>query len=123
MRRSAYVQYGPHRTNAQSQTDPPPLLASDVYYQSMVLAAVAGLLARIGSTSISIQLLGALERLRDDDQIIGAPHDLAMQQQLHDRLQKTFEPDTFAEQWAAGRRLTLDDAVSLARAELSQVAA
>jgi hypothetical protein len=94
-----------------------------VYYQSIVLAAVAGLLARIGSTSTAIQLLGSLQRLRDNGQIIGAPRDLAMQQQLRDRLQDTLEPNTFAELWTAGRRLTLDDAVSLARAELTQVAA
>jgi hypothetical protein len=46
-----------------------------------------------------------------------------MQQQLRDRLEHTLEPNTFAELWAAGRQLTLDDAVSLAQAELSQVAA
>jgi hypothetical protein len=45
-----------------------------------------------------------------------------MQQQLRDRFQEIVEPDTFAELWAAGRRLTLDDAVSLARSELSEVA-
>jgi predicted ATPase/class 3 adenylate cyclase len=93
------------------------------YYQSMVLAGVAGLLARTGSTSTAIQLLGSLEGLRDQGQVIGAPRDLAMQQRLRDRIQDSVEPDTFAELWAAGRRLKLDDAVSLARAELSHVAA
>ncbi len=44
-----------------------------------------------------------------------------MQQQLRDRLQDTVDPDTFAEVWAAGQHLTLDDAVSLARGELSQL--
>jgi predicted ATPase/class 3 adenylate cyclase len=92
------------------------------YYQSTVLAAIASLLARIGSTDAAIQLLGSLERLRDDGQMIGAAGDLAMQEQLRDRLQHTLEPNKFADLWAAGRRLTLDDAVSLARAELSQVA-
>jgi len=92
-----------------------------VYYQSTVVAVVAGLLARIGSTGTAIQLLGAVQRLRDHGQIIGAPRDLAMQQQLRDRLEHTFEPNTFAELWTAGRRLTLDDAVSLARGELSQL--
>jgi predicted ATPase/class 3 adenylate cyclase len=96
--------------------------AGTEYYQRIGLAAVAGLLARTGSTSTASQLLGALERLRDDDLIVGAPRDLAMQQQLRDRLQRDVEPNTFAEQWTAGRRLTLDDAVSLARAELSQLA-
>jgi hypothetical protein len=89
----------------------------------MVLAAVARFLARIGSTSTAIQLLGSLQRLRDQGQIIGAPPDPAMQQQLRDRLQDTLEPKTLAELWTAGRRLTLDDAVSPARAELSQLAA
>jgi hypothetical protein len=97
--------------------------AGAVYYQSTVVAAVAGLLARIGSPSTAIQLLGALQRLRDRGQIIGAPRDLVMQQELRDRLQNTLGPNTFAELWAAGRGLTLDDAVSLARAELSQLAA
>jgi hypothetical protein len=92
------------------------------YYQSMVLAAIAGFLARLGSASTAIQLLGSLERLRDGGQIIGAPRDLAMQEKLRERLQQTFNPEEFAELWSAGRRLTLDDAVSLARAELSQVA-
>jgi hypothetical protein len=89
----------------------------------MVLAACAGLLARTGSASTAIQLLASLERLRDNGRIVGAPRDLAMQQQVRDRLQKTLDPNTFAELWAAGRQLTLDDAVSLARAELSQLAA
>jgi predicted ATPase len=92
------------------------------YYQSMTLAAIAGLLARLGSASAGVQLLGSLERLRDDGRIVGAPRDLAIQEKLRDRLSRTIEPATFAEQWAAGRRLTPDDAVSLARAELSQVA-
>ena len=91
------------------------------YYQTMVLAAIAGLLARTGSTSTATQLLASLERLRDNGRIIGAPRDLAMQQQLRDRLRKTLDPNTFAELWAAGRQLTLDDAVSLARGELSQL--
>jgi predicted ATPase/class 3 adenylate cyclase len=97
--------------------------AGAVYYQSVVLAAIAGLLARTGSTSTATQLLGALERLRDNGRIVGAPRDLAMQQQLRDRLENAFNPSTFAEVWAAGRQLVLDDAVSLARAELSQLSA
>jgi len=91
------------------------------YYQSMVLAACAGLLARTGSTSTATQLLGSLERLREKGRIIGAPRDLATQQRLRDRLQDSFDTNTFAELWAAGRQLTVDDAVSLARAELSQL--
>jgi hypothetical protein len=91
------------------------------YYQSMVLAAVAGLLARIDSPSTATQLLGSLQSLRDNGQIMGAPRDLAMQQQLRDRLQNILDPNTFAELWAAGCKLTLDDAVSLARRELSQL--
>jgi hypothetical protein len=54
---------------------------------------------------------------------VETPRDLAMQQQLRDRLQDALEPNTFAELWTAGHRLTLEDAVSLARAELTQVAA
>jgi hypothetical protein len=95
--------------------------AGAVYYQSMVLAAVARLLARIGSASTAAKLLGSLEGLRDHGQIIGAPHDLAMQQQLRDRLQRDIEPNEFAQLWTAGHHLTLDDAVSLAQAELSQL--
>jgi predicted ATPase/class 3 adenylate cyclase len=91
------------------------------YYQSMVLAAIAHLLARTGSASTAVTLLGSLQRLRDDGQIIGAPRDLAVQDQLRDRLQQTINPDEFADLWAAGRRLTPDDAVSLARGELSHV--
>jgi hypothetical protein len=52
----------------------------------------------------------------------GAPRDLAVQEQLRNRLRQTIDPDAFADLWAAGRHLTPDDAVSLARAELSQVA-
>jgi hypothetical protein len=56
--------------------------AGAVYYQSTAVGAVAGLLARIGSPSTAIQLLGALQRLRDRGEIIGAPRDLVMQQEL-----------------------------------------
>ena len=92
------------------------------YYESMILAATARLLIRTGSTSSATQLLASLERLREDGRIVGAPHDLASQHQLRERLQGTLEPDEFADLWATGRRLTLDDAVRLARAELSRVA-
>jgi hypothetical protein len=44
-----------------------------------------------------------------------------MQQQLRDRLQRDIEPNEFAQLWTAGHHLTLDDAVSLAQAELSQL--
>jgi predicted ATPase/class 3 adenylate cyclase len=91
------------------------------YYQSVVLAAIADLLARIGSTATAIELLGSLQHLRDDGHMLGAPGDLALQRQLRDHLQRTVDPNEFGELWATGRRLTLDEAVSLARAELSRV--
>jgi predicted ATPase/class 3 adenylate cyclase len=93
------------------------------YYRSMVLAGIAGLLARTGSAAAAIELLGSLERFRDDRPIIGAPRDLAMQARLRDRLQQAVEPDRFAALWATGRRLSVDDTVSLARRELSQLSA
>ena len=91
------------------------------YYEGTVLAAVAAFLARIGSMSAATQLLGSLEHLSDQGDLIGAPRDLALRVSLRDRLHQTMDGETFAEYWAAGRQLTLDDAVSLARTELSQV--
>jgi hypothetical protein len=91
------------------------------YYQTMVLAAIAGLFALLGSTSIAVKLLAVLAHLREEGRIVGSPRDLAMQERLRDRLQQTVRPDEFAELSAAGGRLTLDDAVTLARNELRQV--
>jgi hypothetical protein len=45
------------------------------YSQRMALAAIAGLLTRTGSVATATQLLGTLERLRDDARIIGAAID------------------------------------------------
>ena len=92
------------------------------YYASMALAMIAGLLARLGFPATAVRILGALARLRDEGRIIGAPRDLAMQEQLADQLRQGLGTEEFAELRAHGRHLTLDGAVSLARAELLQVA-
>ena len=91
------------------------------YYQSMVLAAIAGLLIRTGSVPAATRLLGALEHLRDDARMMGAPRDLGEQEKLRNRLQQITGPEEFAALWAAGRTLNLDEAVSLARSELTKV--
>jgi len=92
------------------------------YYASMALAMIAGLLARLGLPATAVRILGALARLRDEGRIIGAPRDLAMQQQLADHLRQAFAADEFTELWTDGRHLTLDGAIRLARAELLQFA-
>ena len=91
------------------------------YYQSTALAAVAALLARLGSVSSAVRILGALARLREEGQMLGAPRDLAMQDQLADRLRQTTDPKEFAAWWADGRQLQSDDAVRLAQEALAQV--
>jgi predicted ATPase/class 3 adenylate cyclase len=119
----AHVSLRQYRSAAQAFGDALALnhAAGAQYYECMVIAAIAHLLARTDSAAAALRLLGSLQRLRDDGQIIGAPRDLAMQEQLRDHLRQTIKADEFGDLWAAGRRLTLDDAVSLARAELSQV--
>jgi non-specific serine/threonine protein kinase len=91
------------------------------YYQSILLASIAALLTDAGSRPTPTQLLGCLERLRDEGRIIGAAIDLAAQDRLRERLLQLTDPDEFGARWAAGRALTLDQAVSLARAELAEV--
>jgi predicted ATPase/class 3 adenylate cyclase len=92
------------------------------YYVAIVLTTAAGMLSRHGSQQeAAVRMLAVADRLRHDTGLVGAPRDLAMQEHLGDLLRKTFDPTAFAELWTAGRRLTLDEAVSLARTDLSQV--
>ena len=58
----------------------------------------------------------------DEGRMLGAPRDLAMQEQLTDRLRQALSPDDFTQQWTEGRCLTPDDAVKLARIALAEVA-
>jgi hypothetical protein len=97
-------------------------VTGNVYYVAIVLTAVAGMLSRNDSQQTAgVRMLAVADRLRQEAGLVGATGDLAMQEKLHDRLRETSAPDEFAELWTAGGRLTLDEAVSVARADLSQV--
>lgn len=98
------------------------------YYQAMVLAGVAGLLAAVdvlvasrGPVDAAVRILAALARLREEDRIIGAPRDIKAQDRLRSHIEQAAGPEAFQTAWSAGNSLTLDDAVALARSELRHV--
>jgi len=91
------------------------------YYQTMVLAGIAGLLARVDAAVPAIRILASLARLRDEARFIGAPRDIKAQDRLREHLEQGTDPHTFQSAWTAGNSLTLDETVALAHNELAHV--
>jgi predicted ATPase len=84
-----------------------------------VIGTAAGLLARPAAGD-AVQLLSALDRFRADSGMAGAPADLELQRRTRAGLEESMAPDEFADSWALGAELSVEDAAALAHAALGK---
>ena len=91
------------------------------YYESMVLAFAAQMLAR-RDPAFAVRVLALIDRMREEAVFVGAARDLEVQQKLRARLEAGLAPEQFAELWEEGRASTLDDMIAVAFDELAMVA-
>jgi predicted ATPase/class 3 adenylate cyclase len=87
------------------------------FFTGTVVGTCASVLARVAPVA-TVELLGALERLRNDSGVAGAPNDVEIQRRTRDRLERSMDPDEFAAAWARGALLSVDEAADLAYVEL-----
>ena len=92
------------------------------YYLAMSLAAAATIFRRRGRSDLAIQILAMNQRLRDDNQIRGAHHDLERQASLRSRLESEVDPASFATNWATGSAMTIDTMTTVVLEELTAIA-
>ena len=98
------------------------ILGND-YFVAMVLGAAAGILSReITQQDTAVRLLGAADRLNHTAGVVGAPRDVKMQERIKDRLQHALAPDAYEHAWRLGRQMALEEVVTLAQANLTQLA-
>jgi tetratricopeptide (TPR) repeat protein len=90
------------------------------YFASMVVGTTAALLAR-DEPSLATRLLGALDRFRTEHEITGAAGDLESQHRTRARLERRLDATEFADAWALGTEMTLDEVVALTDAELEKL--
>ena len=90
------------------------------FFTSTVIGTAAGMLTRSEPTVAGV-LLGALDRYAAESGAPGAPADIATRQRSRTRVEQTLSPDAFAEAWAQGAALNIDEAAALAHDELSKL--
>ena len=88
------------------------------YYETICLGTAALLFRRTGRPDAAVQLLAAIDVLRQQGLIVGASRDLESQRQLRHRLESELDQSEFAAAWTEGRTLRLTDAVSFTITEL-----
>ena len=93
----------------------------EVYYLSMALALAAAMLMR-STPDLSVRILALIDRLREEEEIVGAPRDLEMQAVLRQHAEERLEAPDFATLWSEGRMMTLDDTLAITLDELAVVA-
>jgi hypothetical protein len=91
------------------------------YYESMALALAAIVLAR-RDPALAVRVLALIDRLREEEQFVGAAADIESQQQLRERLEQRLDPAEFGAFWTEGRAMTLDDAIAMTLDQLVGVA-
>jgi predicted ATPase/class 3 adenylate cyclase len=92
------------------------------YYESMALALAAIVLAR-RDPALAVRNLALIDRLREEEQFVGATRDLESQLGLRSRLEDRLDSDEFATYWAEGRAMTLDDAIAVTLDQLAGLTA
>jgi hypothetical protein len=98
-------------------------VSGNVYYVAIVLTAAAGMLSRHDSQQeAAVRILAVADRLRHEAGLVGAPHDVAAQRSMTDRLKRAIGPESFDQAWTAGRQTSLDEIIVHTQAELSQLA-
>jgi predicted ATPase/class 3 adenylate cyclase len=92
-------------------------LGSD-YFSANVITASAALLART-EPGTAVQLLGALERIRAQSRVEGAPADVESRRITGARLEQLMDPSEFTDAWALGAEMSIDDAAAFTDAALA----
>jgi predicted ATPase len=95
--------------------------SGEPYFESMALAVAAIVLSR-RDPDLAVRILALIDRMRDDEQFIGASRDLQAQDVLRTRLEQRLQPEHFAALWAEGRSMTLDDTIAITLDELARIA-
>jgi predicted ATPase/class 3 adenylate cyclase len=90
------------------------------FFTGTVVGTAAAVVARVSPLSAA-ELLGALERLRNDSGMAGAPDDLDTQRRTRARLERSLDPAELADALARGAELTIEEAADLAHAELGKL--
>jgi predicted ATPase/class 3 adenylate cyclase len=99
----------------------PPMQESGTdFVTATVIGTAAGLLARPAAGE-AVQLLSALDRFQADSGMAGAPADLETQRRTRARLEEAMAPDEFADSWARGAELSVEDAAALAHDALGKL--
>ena len=70
---------------------------------------------------LPFQLAFAIDRLREDTGMAGAPRDVDTRQRTRARLERSLDPAELAAALERGAELTIDEAADLAHAELGKV--
>jgi predicted ATPase/class 3 adenylate cyclase len=92
------------------------------YFTSNVVDVTAAMLART-APGAATRLLAALDRFTTKSGIPGAPDTVASQQRTRTRVEQTLGPDAFADAWAEGAAMSIDEAAALAHDELGKIEA
>jgi hypothetical protein len=92
------------------------------YFLSTVLGTAAGLIAR-SAPRAAARLLAALDRFTTESGIPGTPAEVVTRQRTRTRVEEAMEARAFAEVWALGAEMTMDEAAALAHEELGKLEA
>jgi tetratricopeptide (TPR) repeat protein len=95
--------------------------SGEPYYESMALAVAAIVFSR-REPELAVRILALIDRMRDEEQFIGASRDLQAQLALRTKLEQHLSPEQFTSLWAEGRSMTLDDIIAVVLEELARIA-
>jgi predicted ATPase/class 3 adenylate cyclase len=120
MKAVAHLALRQHGKAAESLVVALPIMheSDEPYYETICLGTAALLFRRTGRPGAAVQLLAAIDVLRQQGLIVGASRDLESQRQLRHRLESELDQSEFAAAWTEGRTLRLTDAVSFTITEL-----
>ena len=90
------------------------------FFTTTVIATAAGMLTR-SEPAVAAMLLAALDRYAAESGAPGAPADVATRQRSRTRVEQTLGPDVFADAWAQGAAMSIDEAAALAHDELGKL--
>ncbi len=90
------------------------------FFTGTLIGTAAALIAR-SAPAAAAELLGALDRYFTETGISGAPNDVATRQRTRARVEEALGPDAFADAWANGATMSIDEAAALAHDELGKL--
>lgn len=90
------------------------------FFIAIVIGTAAGLLSRSAPLAAA-RLLSALDRFRAESGMAGPPDDVKLQRRTRARIEESTEPKEFAEAWARGSEMTIEDAAAFTAAELDKL--